>query len=194
MNICERITKERKRLGESQAAFAKKVGVSLSSQKRYETGERTPDVEYLAVIASIGVDINYVLNGIEEYDQEFIGGVGSVGIAIESAFAIPHEDMWTALGASLASEDHGGSDPIKLFFELARISSIFRLAADKYAALDSALLSLTLEGIDSAAANERLQLSAAKKAAAAATLYRAFKASGKIDPSLIEDTVKLAAP
>lgn len=192
MNIGERIARERKRLGQSQAGFAKKVGVSLSSQKRYESGERTPDVEYLAAIAPVGIDINYVLNGIDEYDNEFIGGVGSVGTAIEMMFAIPHDDMWHALGASLVNEDNGGSDPIKFFFELVSISSVFKLAADRYAALDTSLLTLILEGIEAASVNAQLQLSQAKKAAAAATLYRAFKVSGKIDQALIEDTVKLA--
>ncbi len=33
----------------------------------------------------------------------------------------------------------------------------------------------------------------AKKAQAVAMLYRAFKASGKVDPAMIEEAVKLAA-
>lgn len=62
MGIGERLTQERKRLGLSQLDFAKQAQVSLSSQKRYETGERAPDTSYLEGIKRIGVDVNYVIN------------------------------------------------------------------------------------------------------------------------------------
>lgn len=63
MSIGERIVEERKRLGLTQAAFAQKLGVSLSSQKRYETNERLPSLHYFNDLAGIGVEADYVITG-----------------------------------------------------------------------------------------------------------------------------------
>lgn len=63
MSIGERIAEERKRLGFTQGGFAEKLGVSLSSQKRYETNDRAPNIHYIGSIANIGVDIAYVMAG-----------------------------------------------------------------------------------------------------------------------------------
>ncbi|EAU9424053.1 XRE family transcriptional regulator [Salmonella enterica] len=69
MNIGERINKERKRLGYTQAAFAKVCGVHRNTQIKYESGERDPDASYLAVIAQNGVDVVYVLTGKSEAQE-----------------------------------------------------------------------------------------------------------------------------
>ena len=63
MSIGERIAEERKRLGFTQGAFAEKLGVSLSSQKRYETNDRAPNIHYIGAIADIGADVAYVMTG-----------------------------------------------------------------------------------------------------------------------------------
>lgn len=63
MSIGERIAEERKRLGFTQAAFAKKLGISLSSQKRYETSETAPNIHYIGWMENLGVDIAYVMTG-----------------------------------------------------------------------------------------------------------------------------------
>lgn len=63
MSIGERIAKERKRLGITQAVFAEKLGISLSSQKRYETSERVPNIYYIGAMEKVGVDIAYVMTG-----------------------------------------------------------------------------------------------------------------------------------
>ncbi len=70
MSIAERIISERKRLDLSQANFARDAGVSLSSQKRYEKGEREPDTTYLTAISKAGVDVGYVLTGNRGDDKE----------------------------------------------------------------------------------------------------------------------------
>lgn len=66
MSIGERIAEERKRLGFTQAAFAVKLGISLSSQKRYETSETVPNVYYIGAMEKIGVDVAYVMTGSHE--------------------------------------------------------------------------------------------------------------------------------
>jgi transcriptional regulator with XRE-family HTH domain len=68
MSIGVRIASARKELGFSQAAFAKRVGVSLSSQKRYEKDERDPDTAYLSAISKAGVNIAFILTGEQQPD------------------------------------------------------------------------------------------------------------------------------
>jgi transcriptional regulator with XRE-family HTH domain len=68
MSIGARIVSARKELGCSQAAFAELVGVSLSSQKRYEKGERYPDTAYLSAISRAGVDVALIFTGEPQHD------------------------------------------------------------------------------------------------------------------------------
>jgi phage repressor protein C with HTH and peptisase S24 domain len=63
VSISDRLREERERLGMSQAELADMADQSRKSQIRYESGERSPDGLYLSKIASIGVDILYVLTG-----------------------------------------------------------------------------------------------------------------------------------
>ena len=58
-----RLRSERKRIHMTQAQFGKEGGVSLSSQNAYESALHFPDARYLARIAGVGVDVNYVLLG-----------------------------------------------------------------------------------------------------------------------------------
>jgi transcriptional regulator with XRE-family HTH domain len=61
--IGQRIREERKRLGFTQADFAKAVGVHCNSQSNYENGKRYPDTVYLSAIGAVGVDVGYVTTG-----------------------------------------------------------------------------------------------------------------------------------
>jgi phage repressor protein C with HTH and peptisase S24 domain/DNA-binding XRE family transcriptional regulator len=63
VSLANRLREERERLGLSQDAFATGTGQSRKSQIRYESGERTPDADYLTEVAKQGVDIFYVLTG-----------------------------------------------------------------------------------------------------------------------------------
>jgi len=38
-------------------------GVRKEAQSNYETGKRSPDADYLARIAEVGVDVGYILTG-----------------------------------------------------------------------------------------------------------------------------------
>lgn len=58
-----RLREERKRLELSQDAMALAGGVQRLSQINYEAGKRSPDWDYLALIAAAGVDVQYVLTG-----------------------------------------------------------------------------------------------------------------------------------
>jgi transcriptional regulator with XRE-family HTH domain len=63
VNLGSRLKSERLRLGLSQAEFASLGGVGKSSQIHYESGDRTPDSNYLIALSSHGVDVSYVLLG-----------------------------------------------------------------------------------------------------------------------------------
>ncbi|MES2250252.1 MAG: transcriptional regulator [Pseudomonadota bacterium] len=58
-----RLSRERRRLGLSAAAFAVLGGVDASAQEAFEKGVRHPDAAYLATMAVIGIDVLYVVTG-----------------------------------------------------------------------------------------------------------------------------------
>lgn len=59
----ERIVLERDRLKLKQGDICVTTGVSRTTQSKYETGDRAPDVEYLSQIASRGFDVVYIATG-----------------------------------------------------------------------------------------------------------------------------------
>nr|WP_314483526.1 helix-turn-helix domain-containing protein [uncultured Pseudomonas sp.] len=61
--IGPRLREERERLGMTQRVFGDIGGVEPNAQGKYESGERTPRVDYLAALTAKGVDALYVLNG-----------------------------------------------------------------------------------------------------------------------------------
>lgn len=63
MGIGDRLKQERERLGLNQTDFAAKAGASKNTQYNYEKGERSPDANYLAAAATLGVDVLFVLTG-----------------------------------------------------------------------------------------------------------------------------------
>lgn len=58
-----RLKEERKRIGMNQTDFAAAGGVQKRAQVSYEQDERAPNLEYLALLSKVGVDIIYVLTG-----------------------------------------------------------------------------------------------------------------------------------
>ncbi|WP_175774003.1 helix-turn-helix domain-containing protein [Burkholderia multivorans] len=62
-SIGARLREERLRIGLSQAEFAALGGLSNKAQLSYESGARSPDANYLAALAKIGVDVLYVITG-----------------------------------------------------------------------------------------------------------------------------------
>ncbi|AXM98833.1 helix-turn-helix domain-containing protein [Pseudomonas plecoglossicida] len=59
-----RLRQERERLGMTQRVFGEIGGVEPNAQGKYESGERTPRIDYLAALAARGVDALYVLSGV----------------------------------------------------------------------------------------------------------------------------------
>jgi transcriptional regulator with XRE-family HTH domain len=63
-SIGQRLKEERQRLGLSQAKMAEAGGVVRSAQFNYESDVRKPDAGYLALVASLGIDVQYVITGL----------------------------------------------------------------------------------------------------------------------------------
>lgn len=61
--IGERLREERERLGFNQTAFGAIGGVQKQAQLKYEKGERFPDASYLAAVAKVGADAQYIVTG-----------------------------------------------------------------------------------------------------------------------------------
>jgi transcriptional regulator with XRE-family HTH domain len=61
--IGTRLCEERDRLGFNQSDLAKVGGASKRSQIDWEAGKSMPNAEYLALVAAVGVDVQYVLTG-----------------------------------------------------------------------------------------------------------------------------------
>lgn len=195
--IGSRIRKQRERINYTQAQMAEKLGITARTQRNYETGARIPDASYLAALAPLGVDINYVLNGDDAYNGRYQNDSPEEWhvyvSAIKMAFGISHIEFEEIIDKSLVNDDTCGFDPAVLFVEFMNASSIFRLLVDRYAEFDQTLLSSVLQGIDDVICESKLSLTNAKKAQTTAMLYRTFKANGKLDKTTIQDTVKLAA-
>lgn len=58
-----RLREERERLQLSQRALGKVGGVEANAQGKYESGARVPKADYLAALASIGVDVVFLITG-----------------------------------------------------------------------------------------------------------------------------------
>lgn len=65
MTIGDRLKKERSRLGLSQTDLGAAGGVGKTTQINYEKGTGSPDARYLFAISELGVDVLYVVTGVE---------------------------------------------------------------------------------------------------------------------------------
>jgi len=64
MNFGKRLCEERKRIGLNQTDFGRIGGVTKTSQVNYESGERSPNVDYWQAIGAVGADVQYILTGL----------------------------------------------------------------------------------------------------------------------------------
>uniref|UniRef100_UPI0035C6E68E helix-turn-helix domain-containing protein n=1 Tax=Serratia quinivorans TaxID=137545 RepID=UPI0035C6E68E len=63
LDIGVRLREERERLSLSQAALGEIGGIKKLAQLKYEQGARAPDAVYLALIARVGIDVQYIVTG-----------------------------------------------------------------------------------------------------------------------------------
>jgi transcriptional regulator with XRE-family HTH domain len=63
LSIGLRLKEEREKLEMNQTDFGAVAGVTKRAQINYESDRRSPDANYLAAIATLGVDVQYVVTG-----------------------------------------------------------------------------------------------------------------------------------
>ena len=61
--ISERLRSERLRLGLKQTDVLKSIDVAIATLSNYETGKRSPDLEFLLKLGGLGYDVGYVVTG-----------------------------------------------------------------------------------------------------------------------------------
>lgn len=210
MSIGERIAEERKRMGLSQSAFAELVGISFSSQRRYESGSRDPDTSYLDSLRRHGVDVQYVMTGrikqtAKGYDADTLS---EFGLAIAKRYQIsPNElqDLQREVSDAMKGEEEPDSMEMVAiekrvasyeatffihatdFFER-RLKSMHSTGANE---LDSSLLAEILDGVDRELSARGKSFDPMRKAQAVAMLYRAFRVSGEVDYHVLAEAVAL---
>lgn len=69
--IGDRLAEERIRLGYSQADFAEKINLSREGLRLNERGQRAVSAETLAIAATLGMDVQYVLIGTRSRDVNY---------------------------------------------------------------------------------------------------------------------------
>ena len=190
MSIGKRIAEERKNIGLSQSAFAELMGVSFSSQRRYEDGRSDPDTGYLDSLRKHGVDVDYILTGDSYSDREAMN--------IHRAFMFVINRMAERIGCqkdAVANLFHAidGNKDVFQCGELPPVEVVDAMFDGCDLEINGSLLSAILQGVDAVGRREKMRLSPEKKAMASVVLYRSFKASGKVDQAMIEETVKLAS-
>lgn len=182
MDVSQRITIERKRLQMSQAAFAQAAGVSLSTQKRYEKGERGADSDYLAALSKIGVDISFVLTGQRNPDahadrQGLLHVLEIVAEALEIARGEIGRDFNAALATAVeaykcAWSDEAASASADQAFEAILRRSPLWLA-------DARQLETVLEKVEFVLDAQGWKLSPVDKSRAIVSLLREERRSGR---------------
>lgn len=214
MGIGERLAEERKRLGLGQGDFARKSGVSLSTQKRYETNDREPGTGYLECIRKLGVDLPYVLTGTRRGNTS--GSVSTedlaeFGLAAMRFFGIQSEEVLTIAReaekatkaefysrAESSDADEEISRHIEAFEEyfFVHASTLIRQRLGELSAqgtaLDPTLLASSIELIDHAIERAGMALLPAKRAQLVAMAYKLAKRTGSMDADIAEDVVSIA--
>lgn len=103
VRIGQRIREERERLGLKQD----QLGVAPKTQRFYESGERSPDAEYLGRFAEAGADVLYVLTG-----QHAAGVLAPEEAALIDNYRNASEASQTCLQiTSAALAAHDGQNP-----------------------------------------------------------------------------------
>jgi transcriptional regulator with XRE-family HTH domain len=192
--FARRLIQERKRRGFSQAALAKAVGVSLSSQKRYEKGERDPDTTYLAALARRGIDVAFLLTGEKSDDPNeqyrcIMHVIYSIQEFLDVAKGQVGRDFEAAAKEAAQAYKHVWSDPKKseqadrVLWELLEKSPVLLPKAYQLADL--------VEKVEFVQDCQGLKLHAESKARLLLDLYREEKLSGaKADFASVERAIR----
>lgn len=149
VNIGARLLEERKRLGLNQTDFSALGKAAKRAQVRYEAGERSPDLEYLAGIASAGADVLYIITG----ERRTSSSVSFQPLILRRALEVAEEEL-QAKPVRLTSTQK--AEFITLLYE--HFSSPEQ---DKKTIIDSFLLGVRPKSVDKSPPGGALRASAA---------------------------------
>lgn len=175
--IGARIREERKHLGLSQAAFAAKVGVHRRTQVNYESGERRPDTDYLAALATAGGDVGYVLTGESEFGRRQAYKLALDAIRVELELFGGHDEEWGQVLQLLAIDwKNFGLGRDRKFPGCSAITAL--LKKSPVLMLDTRLLEDVIEKLEFVLDAKGVRLSPSEKASAILCLFREAKKPG----------------
>lgn len=197
----KRLKEERERLGLSQAKFAEACNIGKTAQYTYERGDRVPSLEYVDSASKLGVDVQYLLRGVKTGVSEARAyGFFNLLYKIEKLLGLKEGEIEN-LNQKILDDIDKGLWLYSLQLERPNSSVDDDVDVKKWLAtsttpdrcLDLDLFTNVLTEIEGTLERNKTILSPAKKSAAVVMLYRAFKASGRLDQAMIDDAVKLAS-
>ncbi len=189
-----RIRDERLRLGLSQQAFAKLLGVHRRTQINYELGERKPDTDYLAALANAQVDVSYVLTGESDFRKLMVLSdlCGHLRAALELD-GPEFEAAWDEVKAKVRADVQNFFDdkpaPLQGFHAVKGL-----LEKCPVVVLNGGDLATLLDQVEFVAEADGVTLSANQKVGALLCLYRKLKMSGgrTLDLATVRQAIQVA--
>lgn len=191
-----RLKAERERLGLSQAVLAKACGVGKTAQYTYERGEREPSWSYMEAAEKIGVDTLYVFTGTRKgEDWAYARAYKRMLVSIEILLGLDESQLDPIARMAIANEAdlEDGAGIVETGPYNQAILDWLKTSTMPDQFLDLNLLVTIIARLESTAAKLKASLTPEKKAKTTAMLYRAFKASGKVDEALIAEALTIAA-
>lgn len=199
MTVGIRLREERERLSLSQAEFAEKTGISRVTLGRYETGKRNPDTAYLSTLKGIGVDLDWVIFGVRKDEVVDCPYTKTLGIPSGSLMKPISLADCRNMASGVTLRQANNADGIKQWNDYCQVcpqhpAKGMLTKQTGGVDIDVNLLVSVIEGVEKILQNNgETKIEPSRKARAIAMLYRAFKASGKVDPTMIEEAINLAA-
>ncbi|MBX9899144.1 MAG: helix-turn-helix transcriptional regulator [Burkholderiaceae bacterium] len=199
-NFGQRLKEERERLGKTQADFAKAGGVGRTAQFNYEREERRPSSSYLSGIEALGADSLYIMTGNRQGKDGAWGRVyGRMLYTIEMLLGL-EEGRLEKIAVMVKQVDEVLDDATKNR-GLVSYEDFFVAMADWLKTstkisdfTDLHLFAEIVGEVDKEIIRRGITVSPEKKAHVLVMLYRTFKPTGKVDMSVLVQTLKLAVP
>lgn len=203
--VGRRLREEREKLGLNQASFGMIGGVKKLAQLNYEKGDRLPSPAYFDNLRRTpNIDVDYILSGLRDNNEGRRLSAESrvnciIAMALEldpGAFAAAADDAYQQTVDY--KNGNGPPDEVYLVDEIDDKYLTVEITVDATIdssprIFDSKMLEDVIIRFETLLVDSKIKMPAEKKAQAVVMLYRAFKASGKVDQKMIEEAVKLAA-
>lgn len=186
MTIGERINKERKRLGYTQAAFAALAGASKGSQIAWEKGTAYPNAAVLAVWAKADVDVFYVLTGEPTKEKALWSVLNSIQVFLQ----LTAYDEELGAACRLAYDEIKASHRGEGTGNNASAAILSLLMKSPVLLLDQRLFEDALEKLEFVLDAKKLTLSSSDKARAFMHLYNAVQGGGhRVELRMVEAAI-----